>query len=396
MILQARTAYPAIMIGGTNYFSKIAPYFLDMTYTDNCDGEKADDLHLQLADRDRRFINDWMPDKGAYMDVEILAERWYSPNAAVLHHDCGRLWIDEIEFELPQHTVSIKATSIPTDAHIKASTETRGWDKTTLQKLADQIAQENKMQLVWKSSYDPKYFRVEQTHESALEFLKHRADEAKLAIKIFRGQVIVYDELQLESAAPQFTIVYGNAAGAGGLATYRMSGAKFTTKLVDTTKKTTVSHVDPASGQMTEGSHTVDDNPAATSDWHMNYAEGTDGDDESDQNGEGDGEDGGGNGSSRRDSVSLLDDPVGSWEKDGSAATSATVLAKAKARGKNKDMIHAEIELSIGCPLVAAGQVFTVVGVGKYDGNWFLESAEHKVGPMYSTKLQARRCLTGY
>src|SRR5262245_61616489 len=166
MITQVRVARPEIILNGEDYYSSLAPYFLNMTYTDNCDGEKADDLQLQLADRDRRFINDWMPDPGVFMDVSILCERWFAPNAATLKMDCGRFWIDTVDFELPQHTVSIKASSIPTDQRIKGGNETRGWEDTSLEDITNQIASENGMLVDWQANYNPKYKRTEQTEES--------------------------------------------------------------------------------------------------------------------------------------------------------------------------------------------------------------------------------------
>jgi hypothetical protein len=51
--------------------------------------------------------------------------------------------------------------------------------------------------------------------------------------------------------------------------------------------------------------------------------------------------------------------------------------------------------MSIGNPLVAAGQTFTLKGVGQYDGQWFIESAHHEVGPEYKTELTVHRCLKG-
>ena len=84
MLGQARSARPAIVLNGTDYYDQLAPYLLDLSYTDNCDGEKADDLQFKLADRDRRFINEWMPDIGVFIDVSVLAERWFAPNAPPL------------------------------------------------------------------------------------------------------------------------------------------------------------------------------------------------------------------------------------------------------------------------------------------------------------------------
>src|SRR4249919_536065 len=119
MIAQVRTARPAIILNGKDYYEALAPYLLSLEYTDNCEGQKADDLNIELADRDKRVIADWMPDKGTFIDVSVVTERWFAFNAPAVTLDCGRFWIDSVDFQLPANTVSIKGCSIPTTAHLK-------------------------------------------------------------------------------------------------------------------------------------------------------------------------------------------------------------------------------------------------------------------------------------
>lgn len=392
MITQARAARASIVVSGKDYASALAPYFISMTFTDNYDGEKADDFSLQLADRDRRFISDWMPDKGTFLDAAIIVERWFAPFASGLSLDCGRFWIDTVEFKLPQHTVEIKATSIPTDAHIKSSDETRGWEDQTLHGIADEIAQENKMQVDWKSDYNPRYSHVELVEESGLGFLKTRAQDAKIAIKVARGKILFYDEEKLEAQPPAFTLVYGNIpAGTNGLASYRISGGHFTTKINDTTKKATVSHTSMRTGKMSKGFAESSD-PQLESDWNQNVPQGTDEVDQDEDN-EGDGGNGG-NGTRRVQARDFGGDPnaVADWS---GGSGSSTRLAQAKVRAKNKEKDKCKIEMAIGNPLVAAGQTCMILGVGQFDGKWFIESAHHTVGPEYKTELTVRRCLQG-
>jgi phage protein D len=387
MITPVRTARPSIILNGQDFFLALAPYFLNLSYTDNSDGEKADDLQIQLADRDRRFINDWMPDKGVYVDVEILCERWFAPNSAMLKLDCGRFWIDSIDFELPQHTVSIKASSIPTDNHIKASDETRGWEGSDLKTIAEQIAGENKMEVQWESEVNPKYKRIEQTEESGLGFLKKRANDAKLAIKVCRNKLIFFDEQTYEEAEPSFTLVYGNAMGGG--ATFRMSGGHFATKMNDTKKGATVSYVNPETGRLTKEKFKAGDDDV-------------DEDREDNQNDNADFEpdESGGGGVLVRTGFAQQNwddvDPGHNAGKGAGGASAGQRKAKSIVRDANKDKETASVELSIGNPLVAAGQTLLLQGVGQFDGKWFIESAQHTVGPQYTTNLNIRRCLEGY
>jgi phage protein D len=386
MIGQVRTARPGLSMGGTDYYTQLAPYLLNLEYTDNMDGEKADDLHFQLADRDNKFISSWMPKPGAYIDVSIICERWFTPIGGDLSMDCGRFWIDSIEFELPQHTVSVKATSIPTNVRLKASDENRGWDNAKLKDVAQQIAQENNMTLDWEAQANPAYIRTEQIEESGLAFLKKRCTDAKLAIKVTRNKIIVFDEQDYEAKAPQFAIVYGNAMSNNGLPTYRMSGGQFNKQIADVSKKASVTYTKPETGQLENEDYTAegDDDLPDDVDTQVNEDPGDD------QAGEGLGSEGEGLVLAPRDSGIQVDP----WNAD--ASVSAARKAKATLRDKNKDKNNAKIDMALGNPLIAAGMTFMLSGVGQFDGKWFVISAEHKVAPMYTTVLTVRRCLTGY
>ncbi len=375
MITQVRAAHPSIMLGGKDYFSSLAPYFISMSYTDNCDGKKADDLNITLADREGKFISTWMPKKGIYLDAAIIVERWFAPYASGISLDCGRFWIDTVEFELPDHKVQIKATSIPTNARIKASTETRGWENVNLKDLAQQIAGENGMEIDWQAQTNPRYSRVEQHEESALGFLQKRANNAKLAIKVHRNKITFFDEQKLEEAAPKFSLLYGNTAAQAGLASYRMSSGHFSSKIMDCTKSAKVAHSDPKTGDVQKGEwKTSDEDLEDKTDDRVN--EDTDAEEDASTEAQG-------------------RDLSGEWNQGGADGAS-TVKAKSHVRDKNKKKEQSKVDLSIGNPLIAAGQTFNLVGCGQFDGKWFVESAHHSLGPEYKTELNIRRCLSGY
>lgn len=399
MITQVRAARPAIILGGKDYYNQLAPYLLNLVYEDNCDGEKADDLQFQLADRDRKFINEWMPDLGTTLDVQIICERWFSPNASNLMLDCGSFWIDEVEFDLPQHTVSVKACSLPTTAHLKKNNEVRHWEETDLQKIIAQISQDNGLDPpLWLSKYLPKYKNIEQNNESALSFIKKRAQEAKLAIKVHRNQIVVFDEEDYEAKLESFTVVYGTAQPEGVRSQiFHMESAQFVVKNMDTQNMATVSHLNPDTGKNTQGVFTGEGTTGQTSPtrssllgggsqkWKqhvpINPEQG-----ESEDEGE-DGEDGGGG-------VTLFTEgAVSTWTDN---TPGGMRRAKAVVRDANKDRVRGVIKMGLGNPLIAAGSTCEVVGCGQFDGKWFVESCQHELAEMYDTTLKVRRCLTGY
>lgn len=400
MIGQVRTARPEIVLDGRDFYGQLAPYFKHMTYTDNCDGKKADDFELELADRDGKFISEWMPKKGAFLDASIIAERWFAPNSAALKLDCGRFWIDSIEFVVPQRTVSVKGTSLPTGVRIKQSIESRGWENAKLKDIASQIAGESQMELVYPSDIvNPRYGRTEMHDESPLTFLMKRAKDAKLAIKIHRNQLVFFDEQKLEEAASQFSLVVPNLAGgllgpllggfgidfgSGAGRTYQVASAHFNTKVNDTTKKAKVSHTDPETGDTEQGEHTAEDEDVEEGDVEDETSDQVNDDPDSFEIEPGE-----------------LDQSPEFRAEEGSdysynADAASSLKAKSHVREKNKSKNTATIQLAIGNPLIAAGQTFDLKGVGQFDGKWFIESVHHEVAPEFNTELHVRRCLKGY
>lgn len=380
MIGQVRAAHVDISLGGQSYGSQLAPYLITAAYEDNCDGRKADDFSLELADRDGKFISTWMPKKGATFEASIIAERWFAPIASDITLKCGRFWIDTVEFILPDHKVTIKGASLPTDARLKASSETRGWDDTSLQDIAQQIAGENNMTLDWQAKVNPRYSRTEMHSESSLGFLMKRANDAKLAIKVKDGKIIVFDEQTLEEAGPAFTLIYGDMGITGvavGGACYRMSAGHFVTKIMDTTKAAQVLRSDPTTGDTGSGQWNAPDGELEDN-TEDKVNEDTDA-----ETGEG-------------DSVGDPSLREGEMESQWNTDEASDLKAKSHVRDKNKKKDQCRIELSIGNPLVAAGQTFNLMGCGQFDGKWFIESAHHQVAPEYNTELTVRKCLEGY
>jgi phage protein D len=111
--------------------------------------------------------------------------------------DCGTFFLDQIDFAGPPNTVSIKATSIPCDG-IKTTKRYRAWENTGLQEIAAQIAGEHGLGLVWDTKEVPKDPRIDQVEMPNLEFLRDRAKDFGLSLKLFNKQLILYSEEEYE------------------------------------------------------------------------------------------------------------------------------------------------------------------------------------------------------
>lgn len=407
LIVQTRFARPQIMMNGADFYATLAPYLLSFEYTDSCDGEKGDSISIELDDRDGRFIGPDHPQKGAFFDCSIACVNWRAPGDNV-SLECGRFWIDDVSFSGPPDVLTIKANSIPTDSKVKAKQSTRAWENTDLKKVADQIAGESQMSVKWEGEDSPQFKRLEQTESSDLAFLKKKAKDCGLSIKVSKRQIIFFDEQKYEEKPPSFTLAKGNPATVPDLVPMR--SYHFSTKFTDTAKSATVSYVNPETGRLTKETAEA---PEA-----MGYADGYKGELTINENPGYMPDQGGGGGSARElDDVLVpfahqptdyvtpnYKDPSPSKNRGKGAGGNKVAKRKAKKelRDKNKEATKAGdksntfgIEI-FGWPLIAAGQTCMVQGFGFYDGKYFVVSARHKVGGEYETSLSIRKCLEGY
>lgn len=120
---------PKIVVeyNGKNITTDLTPHLLSLVYTDHVKG-KSDEVEISLEDTDARWRNEWYPQKGDTIRVQI----GYS-NQMV---DCGDFDVDEIELQGPPDTVNIRGMA----ASIKKAMRTRN-NKAHENKTLKDIAQ---------------------------------------------------------------------------------------------------------------------------------------------------------------------------------------------------------------------------------------------------------------
>ena len=157
-----------------------------------------------------------------------------------------------------------------------------------------------------------------------------------------------------------------------------MSGGRFRLQVTDLTASTVISNTDIGSGDTT--SRQFDANQLLPP-----QVGGTGGDSTAPQqntlypdqwkdtlNWNSDVKQGSGNGGGAPQQFAEGDPSSGDLEDyhsdDAAAADAALTKAQAATRAKNKRQYESDIELSIGNPLIAAGETFMLAGCGQFDG----------------------------
>ncbi len=339
----ARRTEIIVYFAGVDISQSIRPYLLTMTYTDN-EEDKADDLQLNLEDRDRTWVR-WLSEKGSAKGEKIRAvivQKNWNGTGKDRKLDCGVFELDSIDFSGPPGKVSIKATSIPYSSTMRLQIKTKAWENVKLSAIANDLAGQNGMQCLYESSYDPLYTRKEQVKKTDLVFLQELCKSAGISLKVTSNTVVLFDAAEYEQKPPVYTVRYGKS----DIIRY-----SFGTSYTDTAYSSChVVYTDPRTGNKIEGEYQ--------------------------QPGEGSGQ------------VLEVNERVMS-------AAEAKELAKKRLRQKNKGEVKAEFTL-VGNVGLVAGLTVQVEGYGLFDGKYIIESATHNPTGGYTVGLKLRRVLEGY
>lgn len=348
----ARRVTPTVLYNNKDISKDLNPYLKSISYTDNM-SNTADDLQITLEDREGLWSSDWMPDKGTEISCAWSVLNWGSLTSGTTTLNLGSFEIDEISCSFSPSEVQIKAVSVPDNTTLRGTEHTRSWEKATLKKIAQDIADGAKLTLVYDSEDNPQLERTEQTSQSDLAFLVKLCQDNGMALKVTSKQIVIFEEVKYEQAKPTLTIVKpGTDYTAEDGMTYvdNISSANFSSKLRDVYK---ACHVKYRAGKKKA------------------YIEAT----FTDPN--------------KKDGKTL------EIKEEVKSVAEAERLAKRRLREKNSEEITGCVAM-LGNFGMLATTVVNVLGFGKFDGKYIITRAQHDIGSGYNCSIDVRRCLNGY
>lgn len=134
--------------------------------------------------------------------------------------DCGTFELDSIDASGPPSVISIKGTSLAYANTIRQTIKSRSWESTTLKDIATVITESNGMGLMFESSANPKYTRVEQYQMSDIAFLQQLCHNAGCSLKATNNILVIFDQSEYEQKETVCTIEYG---AKGGYSSYKLA-----------------------------------------------------------------------------------------------------------------------------------------------------------------------------
>jgi len=371
-MMTARSASGSFIVGGIDILLGAASdSVLSFSYVDNTN-DQAHGIAIQIADPSRTWMQQYLPKKGVETTASIKVTNWLHPGDSRTI-DCGIFWIDQIDCSGPPNVVNVMGTSIPVKTGIKNTKQFDSWEDVDLLTIAEEIAEENGMVVVWEAKKIPeKQERVDQSETPDLEFLRSKCKEQSLSLQVYKKQLVIYSEEEYEARPAVYILMYG----ASNIIAYSLSS-----KLEDTYASAENSFYDPDDGELIETEFEPEEPPEGTEAvLKENEVE-----------------------MPPKSNITIVPSPGPNLRAEDQTLINfdAEVAAedskiKSKLREKNKHEKTATFTL-FGNPDYRSGLNVDLVGFGIYDGKWFIESTVHDITESgYVTQLAMHCCLKGY
>lgn len=366
-VQKARRVELVVTIDGVDTKDYFERRLTSFEYVDNAEN-KADEVTIELQDRDQQWLYNWLPEKGCEITAKVICQDWpHAGERATL--DCGKFTCDEpAEYSGPPGRVSIKAITASLTGELRDTARSKAWEHYSLERVAQEIASKNGLLLY----YDAEPFdfeRQDQCRESDLAFLTRLASARGVSVKVYSGRLVLFDGKKADSQAPAVTInrAKGNDMTASQYS-FKVSsdGTGYDSAEVQYhDPKTRKTHKAKATRK---GGKKGKKNPWDKSEWEGGWSEIM-------RNREG------------------QEKTLTSNQRCESQAD-AERTAKSLLRNANKTELTGSVTL-LGNPGLAAGMTVTLEDFGKFSGKFFIEKATHRVfgGGGYETSLELRQAL---
>ena len=356
-----RRAWLIVTYNGKDISESLAQYVLSFSYTDNLTGQ-VDDISITLEDRAELWEADWMPERGATLDITICTYNWSDLYSEEQDLQLGKFEIDELEVSSAPNVVTIKAVaiSISDDSTLRSTLRSHTWENISVQKAANDIAWQNGMKLQWYCDDNPNIDKLEQNDESDLDVLQKICDDAGFALKVTTDTIIIFDvekfekeDVYAEYYHPGTTILNIVENQPKPVQTDALLNYSFKAKIRDVYKKCHVKYAKDKDKSVIESTFIAPDKKekeGATLEVHQQV----------------------------------------------SSQAEADRLAKKKLREKNCEEFTGSFA-SDGNMGLCPGETIEMIGFGNFSGKYIITQAKHDISSSgFTSSVEIRKCLDGY
>ncbi|PKL00070.1 MAG: hypothetical protein CVV56_08120 [Tenericutes bacterium HGW-Tenericutes-1] len=336
--MEARRSYIKIEYQGIDITKNIENDLESFTYSDNASGV-ADDISITLNNDSKKWLFDWKPTKGDSIKASMLTKNWRY-NKDIQELVCGKFIVDNVEFAGRPLIVNIGAISTPSSSGFMEIETYRTWKQISIKQIAETMAKNHSIGIIYDTKFNPIIKHVEQDGTSDSAFLFELCQKNGLAIKAYSNKLIIFKEEEYEAKKAVATFKETDLKSWSGKNTWTDTGYS----------GCQVSYSNPSNGKTL--SYTFIDKTKKNGKIYK-----------------------------VKEAVSNL--------------AEAQLLSKSTLRNLNKQENTLSAEVLGDLRLIASSCV-NIVGLGMFDGKYYIDKATHSKSNEYSTSLEMHKVLEGY
>lgn len=206
---RARRALVDITYEHVNITDDIEGCTKTFTYTDIASGG-SDSISLEIEDREKKWMGGWAPQKGDQISAFAQFRDWMGDGDNWEIY-CGDFEVDDVSMSGPPAVCKIGAVSIPRSEAFNEEERTKNWENVTVREVAEEIAYRACIELFYDADEIP-ILSLEQDQQTDCKFLYSVCEKYGLAMKVFAGKIIIFDEAKYESSSPVTTLCFEDFA----------------------------------------------------------------------------------------------------------------------------------------------------------------------------------------
>lgn len=216
-----------------------------LVYIDN-DERHVDDLQL--------ITNDATTFKGkTELQVSLTDKKWEDGNRSATLK-CGSFYIDDKRTDDTTGTNIIKAAAVTETSKVRQEEKSNAWERINLKELAEELARNNGLPLIYAAKFNPVFFRKEQILTSDIKFLADTCGSVGLTLKYTDNALVIFSKYEQQAETAR-TFTKGDAEIIDINLHHRKNDTAY--------GKSCVTYYDPVKKEMITGEHIINENGRA-------------------------------------------------------------------------------------------------------------------------------------
>lgn len=198
-MIDARRIVLDIWYNALPFKAQIGAEVESMTYVDS-GSNNSDSVDITISALDKKWLGEWMPEKGASISPYILGRNWEDGETEERRLACGLFILDDISYSDAPATLSIGAVAKPANENFSELERKKIWKNTSIRRIGEEIAKHYDLGF----SYDAEDYDIDCDEQDGTDssYFNDICKRYGLILKVYAGRVWVFDRERYKEKPP--------------------------------------------------------------------------------------------------------------------------------------------------------------------------------------------------